>query len=65
VSPAIVSDAAVSPGCEKEHLVLKRIRAERPAVAEDYGLAGAPVVEVNLGSVFGRDFIHDIGLVMD
>ena len=65
MSSAIVGDAAVSPGGEKEHLILKRIRTEGPAVAEYNRLTGAPVVKVNLGSVMGSDFIHYVLFVRD
>jgi hypothetical protein len=41
-----------------EHLVFKRIRAERPAMAEDHRLSGTPVFVVDLRAVFGRERTH-------
>ena len=43
VAAAVMRDAAKATRSEKEHLVFKRIRRERPAVAEDHRLSGAPV----------------------
>jgi hypothetical protein len=53
-----MSDAAVTVCGQKKHLVFKRIRTERPAVAENNRLAGAPILEVDLCSVFGSNDIH-------
>jgi hypothetical protein len=36
---------------QEEHLVLERIGAQRPAVAEHHGLPGAPVVVIDLRAV--------------
>jgi len=35
VAAAVVGDAPVAAGGQKEHLVLEGVRAQRPAVAED------------------------------
>src|ERR1700737_3277395 len=58
VAAAVMRDAAISARSEKEHLVFERIRGERPAVAEDHRLPGAPVVVVNLRAVSGCDRAH-------
>ena len=58
MAAAVMGDAAVAAGGQKEHLVFPGIRAERPAMAEDYGLSAAPVLVVDLRAVFGRDRGH-------
>ena len=58
---AVMRDAAKAVGSEKEHLVFKGIRGERPAVAEDHGLSSAPILVVNLRAVFGRDRVARVG----
>ena len=55
MAATVMRDAAIAARGEKEHLVFKRIRGERPAVAEDHRLPGAPVVVVNLRAVLGRE----------
>src|SRR5262249_40429552 len=58
VAAAVGRDAPVAARSEEEHLVLERVRAERPAVAEDDGLTGSPVVVVDGRTVLGRDRAH-------
>src|SRR5262249_21584044 len=58
VAAAVVSDAPKAAGREEEHLVLKGIRAQGPAMAENHGLAHSPVLVVDLRSVFGNDRRH-------
>ncbi len=60
MAAAVMGDAAISAGSQKEHLVFKGIRAERPAMAEDHGLSAAPVLVIDLRAVFGRDRGHGI-----
>src|SRR5438309_7202909 len=53
---------------EEQHLRVPIIGRQRPAVAENDWLTGAPILEINLRSVFSRDRIHNrfialIGLV--
>ena len=55
VAAAVMGDAAVSARSQKEHLIFKGVRGERPAVAEDHWLPGAPILVVNLRSVFSSD----------
>ena len=38
----VMGDAAVAARGQKEHLVLKGVRAQRPSMAEDHGLSRAP-----------------------
>jgi hypothetical protein len=57
---AMMRDAAVSARSQKEHLIFEGVRGERPAVAEDHRLPGAPVLVVNLRSVFSSDRVHTI-----
>src|SRR5260221_5277885 len=58
VAAPVVRDATVAARGEEEHLVFEGVRAERPAVAEDDGLALAPVLVVDLGAVLRRDVSH-------
>ena len=60
MTAAVTSDAAIATRGQKEHLVLKRGRAQRPAVAKDNGLTRAPVVEVDLCSVLGGNRVHSL-----
>ena len=60
MSAAIMRNRAKSMRGEKHHLVFPRVRTERPAVTEDHGLARAPVLVVDCGSVFRRDRGHQI-----
>ncbi len=55
MAAAIMGNASISPGGQKEHLVLKGIRGERPAMTENDRLSLSPVLVVNLRAVFGRD----------
>src|ERR1700685_523429 len=59
VATAIVSDTSVAACGKKEHLVLERIRGQRPAVAEYHGLTAPPIVVIDLGSVFDANGVHD------
>src|SRR5258708_5094212 len=58
MATTVMRYAAISARGEIEHLVFERIRGQRPAVAEDHWLPGAPVLVVNLRSVFGRKRTH-------
>src|SRR5262249_41629986 len=58
MAAAIMGDAAVAARSEEKHLVLEGVRAERPAVAEDNRLSRAPVIEIDLCSISGRDRAH-------
>ncbi len=57
VAAAVMSDAAITAGCQIKHLVLKGIRTQRPAVTENHRLPAAPVFVVNLdvGGIFFTD----------
>ena len=58
VTAPVVRDAAVAVAREEHHLRVPGVGGERPAVAEDDGLAGAPVLVVDLGAVPGGDEGH-------
>jgi hypothetical protein len=58
MTSAVMRNAAVTAPDEKKHLVLERVRAQRPAVAENDRLPGAPVIVVNLRSVLQFDRAH-------
>jgi hypothetical protein len=58
VTAPVVGDASITIPGKKKHLILKGIGRQRPAMTEDYWLSRAPVVVVNLRSVFCRDRAH-------
>src|ERR1700680_3037083 len=51
-------DPAVSVGGQKDHLVFKDIRRQRPAVAEGDGPPLAPIVVIDLRSILGLERRH-------
>ena len=57
MAAAVMGDAAVSVGAQKQHLVFPGVRAQRPAMAEDHGLSAAPVlvIEIDVARVFFTD----------
>jgi hypothetical protein len=59
VSAPIVRDAAESVVGQEHHLVFEGIGAERPAMAEDDGLTGTPVLEVELVAVVNGECGHE------
>ena len=58
VTSAVVRNAAISAGGKEDHLVLPRVRAQGPTVAEDERLSFAPVLVINLSTIFGCDCWH-------
>jgi hypothetical protein len=58
MAAAIVSDAPIAARREKHHLVLPRIRIERPPVAEDDRLPASPVLEIDRCAVLRSDGVH-------
>ena len=58
MATAVMGNAAVSVSGQEEHLVFPGIRAQRPAVAEDDRLSCAPVLVIDLGTVFRCDRAH-------
>ena len=58
MASSIMGDTAITALRQKEHLILECIRAQRPAVAEDNRLSLAPVVVIDLRSIFCRDRTH-------
>jgi hypothetical protein len=59
MATTVMRDAAVTPRGQIKHLVFKGIRAQRPAMTENDRLTGAPVLEVDVRSVFGGDGAHN------
>src|SRR5260370_18934654 len=55
MTPTVVGDGAVAAGGEEEHLILKSVRTQRPAVAKDHCLSGSPVIEIDLRAVLRLD----------
>ena len=60
MSAPVMGDAAIAVGGQEHHLGFPAIRAERPAVAEHHRLSCAPVLVVDLRSVFRRDRAHGL-----
>jgi hypothetical protein len=58
VAAAVMRDDAVALCAEEEHLGVPGVGVEGPAVGEGDGLAGAPVLVIDGGSVFGGDGRH-------
>src|SRR5690242_2839963 len=58
VAAAIVRDDSIAAVAEKQHLVVPRVRAQRPAMAEYDRLPAAPVLVIDLRTVFGRNCAH-------
>jgi hypothetical protein len=55
-----MGDAAIAARGQEEHLVLERVGAERPAMAENNGLTLAPIIVVDLRAVLGGDRGHRV-----
>src|SRR5450830_2183509 len=58
MAATVMGDAAVSARAQKHHLVFPGVRAQRPAMAEDHGLSAAPVLVIDLCTVFRRNRAH-------
>ena len=59
VTAAVMRDDAVAVVEEEHQLGVPVVGGERPAVAEDDGLTGAPVLVVDLQTVFGGNRVHE------
>src|SRR5690606_7101794 len=62
VAAPVVGDASVAAGCEEEHLFVPGIRVQRPAVAEDHRLAGAPILVVDVCAILRTYRAHRVAL---
>src|SRR5205807_5857896 len=58
VAATVMRDAAVALRGQEEHLVLERVGAERPAMAEHDRLPRSPILEIDLRAVVRRDRAH-------
>src|ERR1044071_5750844 len=58
MATAVMRDAAISMRGKKYHLVFPCVGAQWPAMAENNRLSFAPILVVNLCTVFGRDHCH-------
>src|SRR3981081_1336460 len=58
VTPAVMRDDAKAVVKEEHHLGVPIVSAQWPAVREDDWLALAPVLEIDLCTVFGRYRAH-------
>jgi hypothetical protein len=63
VATAIVRDHSVTLMQKEQHLRIPVVRTERPAVVENDGLTGAPVLIKNLGSVARLEYRHAVLLL--
>src|SRR5437899_8196782 len=59
MAAAVMRDAAISAVGQKQHLVFPGVRAQGPAMAENYRLSLAPVLIVDLRAVFRPDRRHE------
>src|SRR5690242_4743823 len=59
VSTAIMGDNSIAMMQEEQHLVIPVVGTERPTMAENYRLSIAPVLVVNLDTVFRRNRGHE------
>ena len=57
MAATVMGDAAIAARGQIKHLVLKGVRAQRPAVAEDHGLSAAPVfvIDIDVSGIFFAD----------
>jgi len=58
VAAAVMGNASISVGSQKEHLIFKSVRREWPPMTENHGLSAAPVFVIYLGTVFGANRTH-------
>ena len=58
MAAAVVGNAAIPMGAQKQHLIFPGVRAQRPAMAEDHGLSTAPILVIDLRAVLRRDGVH-------
>src|SRR5579859_545049 len=58
MATAVMRDATISMRGKKYHLVFPCVGAQWPAMAENNRLPFAPILVVNLCTVFGRDRCH-------
>ena len=58
MTPPVVRDHAIAALPEEQHLPVPVVRGQRPTVREHDWLSRAPVLVVNLCSVFRRDSRH-------
>ena len=60
VTSTVVRDTSIPARRQEEHLIFKRIRGQRPAVAEYHGLPATPILVIKLRAVFGRNRAHRV-----
>src|SRR5580658_8763109 len=58
MTPAIMSNYAITVLKEKQHLRIPIVRRERPSMVEDDRLAVAPILVIDLCSIFCSDERH-------
>src|ERR1700722_13311946 len=55
---SVMCNNAVTVLTQEQHLSIPRIRGQRPAMREHYRLSGAPVLEIDLCTIFCSSRIH-------
>src|SRR6266702_2165817 len=55
VAATVMGDGAIAMGGHEEQVVITGVGIERPPVAEDDGLPGAPVLVKDRGTIFGSN----------
>src|SRR5665213_1444389 len=58
MATSIMGNHPVAPFAKKKHLRIPRIRAERPTMRENYGMARAPILVIDLRTVFDFNRFH-------
>jgi hypothetical protein len=58
MTPTVVRDYTITMLAKEQHLRVPVVRAERPAVTEDYGLPRSPILVIDLRVVAGCDSRH-------
>jgi hypothetical protein len=58
MAAAIMGDATIAIGSQKHHLSFPAIRTQGPSVAEYHRLSCAPVLVIDLHTVFRRNRAH-------
>jgi hypothetical protein len=52
MTPAIMSDAAITLAGQEEHLIFKSVRVQTICMVKNDGLPFAPIFEIEFGAVF-------------
>src|SRR5678816_687398 len=65
MSTTVVSDTAVAIVSKEQHLIFPGISSQWPAMTENYRLTCAPILVINLGSIFrGNERHRTLSLIL-